>query len=286
MEYCAPGTLAEVCAVLGTASGPVRVLAGGTDLLPRFVAGTQLPGLLIDIKRVPEAREIRRLADGSFIIGSACSGNMISAHAELVACWPGLTEAMDLIGSVQIQSRATLGGNLCNASPAADAVPALIAARARCRIAGSDGERELPVEDVIVSPGRTCLRQDEFIVSFYLPARATRSADAYLRMTPRTEMDIAIASAAVNLTVDDSGVVSECHVVLGAVGPVPVYALPAARILLGTKLDEEVLQRFRRQVSASCRPISDKRGSAEYRTDVTAVLAERAALMAYNRIVI
>lgn len=286
MEYCAPGTLAEACAALGAAAGPVKVLAGGTDLLPRFVAGTQLPSLLIDIKGVPEAREIRRLADGGFVIGAACSGNMISAHAELANLWPGLTEAMDLIGSVQTQSRASLGGNLCNASPAADAVPTLIAARARCRIAGSDSERELPVEEVIVSPGRTCLRQDEFIVSFYLPARALRSADAYLRMTPRTEMDIAIASAAVNLSLDEQGVVSECHVVLGAVAPVPVYALPAARILLGTKLDEEVLQRFRRQVSASCRPISDKRGTAKYRTDVTAVLAERAALTAYNRIVL
>jgi len=283
MEYCAPGTLAEARAALGSASGTVKVIAGGTDLLPRFVAGVQPPGMLIDIKRVPETREIRHLADGSFVIGSACSGSLINAHAELVRSWPGLTEAMDLIGSVQIQSRASLGGNLCNASPAADSVPALIAARARCRVAGSDGERELPVEDIIVSPGRTCLRQDEFIVSFFLPARTARSADAYLRMTPRTEMDIAIASAAVNLTVDELGVINECHVVLGAVGPVTVYALPAARILLGSKLEEEVLQRFRRQVSALCRPISDKRGSAEYRTDVTAVLAERAALTAYNR---
>jgi carbon-monoxide dehydrogenase medium subunit len=162
-------------------------------------------------------------------------------------------------------------------------VPALIAARARCRIAGSNSERELPVEDVIVSPGRTCLRQDEFIVSFSLPARPLRSADAYLRMTPRTEMDIAIAGAAVNLTLDELGVIQECHVVLGAVGPIPVYALAAARILLGTRLEDEVRQRFKRQVSVMCRPISDKRGSAEYRTDVTAVLAERAALVAYSR---
>jgi carbon-monoxide dehydrogenase medium subunit len=283
MEYRAPRTLAEVCAALGAASGTVKVFAGGTDLLPRFVAGVNPPALLIDIKHVPETREIKRLAEGGFVIGSACSGGQINAHTELVRSWPGLTEAMDLIGSVQIQSRATLGGNLCNASPAADSVPALIASRASCRIAGSDGERELPVEDIIVSPGRTCLRQDEFIVSFFLPARNPRSADAYLRMTPRTEMDIAIASAAVNLTVDEQGVVNECHVVLGAVGPVPVYALPAARILLGSRLDEEVRQRFRRQISALCRPISDKRGSAEYRTDISAVLADRAALTAYNR---
>ncbi|MBU2099025.1 MAG: FAD binding domain-containing protein, partial [Gammaproteobacteria bacterium] len=175
------------------------------------------------------------------------------------------------------------GGNLCNASPAADVVPALIAARAQCRIVSCAGERTVPVEDVIVSPGRTCLRQDEFIVSFHLPARTAGSADAYLRMTPRTEMDIAIAGAAVNLVADSSGVVTDCHVALGAVAPVPVFAVAAARILLGTRLEEDVLQRFRRQISVMCRPISDKRASAEYRTDVSAVLAARAAKIAYRR---
>lgn len=283
MEYCAPETLAEVCAALQKADGPVKVMAGGTDLLARFTGGMPHPELLVDIKKLPEARAISKLSDGSFLIGAACPGIDIRADKLLTQYWPGLTEAMDLIGSVQIQGRATLGGNLCNASPAADAVPALIAARANCRIVSAGGERELPVEEIIVSPGRTCLRQDEFIVSFHLPARELRSADAYLRMTPRTEMDIAIAGAAVNLTLDESGVITDSHVALGAVGPVPVFAVAAARILLGSALDEDVMQRFRRQVSAMCRPISDKRGTAEYRTDVTAVLAARAAKIAYNR---
>jgi carbon-monoxide dehydrogenase medium subunit len=241
------------------------------------------PLLLVDIKRLPEARSINYLVDGGFAVGAACPGIDIKANELLVRHWPGLTEAMDLIGSVQIQGRATFGGNLCNASPAADTVPALIAARARCRIVSIAGVREVRVEEVIVSPGRTCLRQDEFIVSFILPARAPCSADAYLRMTPRTEMDIAIAGAGVNLTLDDSGVVTESHVALGAVGPVPVFAVAAARILLGSTLEEEVLQRFKRQVSAMCRPISDKRGTAEYRTDVAAVMAARAARIAYDR---
>lgn len=286
MEYCAPETLAEVCTVLGNAEGPVRIMAGGTDLLARFASGAPRPMLLVDIKKLPEARMILPSADGGFVIGAACPGIDIRAHSALAKHWPGLTEAMDLIGSVQIQSRATLGGNLCNASPAADTVPALIAARARCRIVSAAGERELAVEDIIVSPGRTCLRQDEFIVSFSLPAREPRSADAYLRMTPRTEMDIAIASAAVNLRLDEAGVIVDSHVALGAVGPVAVFAVPAARILLGSVLDDDVLQRFRRQVSVMCRPISDKRGTAEYRTDVTAVLAARAARIAYERAVV
>lgn len=283
MEYCAPETLAEVCAALNNAEGPVKVMAGGTDLLARFASGMPRPATLVDIKKLSAARTIEKLADGSFVIGAACPGIDIRADQALAKDWPGLTEAMDLIGSVQIQGRATLGGNLCNASPAADAVPALIAARARCRIVSAAGERELPVEEVIVSPGRTCLRQDEFIVSFYLPAREALSADAYLRMTPRTEMDIAIAGAAVNLTLDSAGVITDSHVALGAVGPVPVFAVAAARILLGSSLDDDVLQRFRRQVSVMCRPITDKRGTAEYRTDVTAVLAARAAKIAYDR---
>lgn len=283
MEYCAPETLAEVCAALANADGPVKVMAGGTDLLARFASGVPRPSLLVDIKKLPQACVIKQLPDGGFEIGAACPGIHIRADALLAKHWPGLTEAMDLIGSVQIQGRATLGGNLCNASPAADAVPALIAARASCRIVSVAGEREVPVEDVIVSPGRTCLRQDEFIVSFILPARVQRSADAYLRMTPRTEMDIAIAGAAVNLTLDDSGVIADSHVALGAVGPVPVFAVAAARILLGSALEEEVLQRFRRQVSVMCRAISDKRSTAEYRTDVAAVLAARAAGIAYAR---
>jgi CO/xanthine dehydrogenase FAD-binding subunit len=283
MEYCAPETLAEVCAALANADGPVKLMAGGTDLLARFASGMPRPSVLVDIKKLPQARVITQLPDGGFEIGAACPGIQLRADELLAIHWPGLTEAMDLIGSVQIQGRATLGGNLCNASPAADAVPALIAARASCRIVSAAGEREVPVEEVIVSPGRTCLRQDEFIVSFILPKRATRSADAYLRMTPRTEMDIAIAGAAVNLTLDDSGIVTESHVALGAVAPVPVFAVAAARILLGSALEDEVMQRFRRQVSVMCRPISDKRSTAEYRTDVTAVLAARAAKIAYER---
>lgn len=283
MEYCAPQTLAEACAALASAEGSVKVMAGGTDLLARFGAGAQYPDKLVDIKKLAETRAISKQADGSYQVGAACTGLQICSHTTLMRDWPGLTEAMDLIGSVQIQARATLGGNLCNASPAADAVPALIAARATCRLISANGERQVPVEEIIVSPGRTCLRQDEFIVSFQLPARATRSADAYLRMTPRTEMDIAIAGAAVSLSLDESGMIIDSHVVLGAVSPVPVLGVAAGRILLGSRLDDDVMQRFRRQVSVMCRPISDKRASAEYRTDVSAVLAARAARIAYDR---
>lgn len=283
MEYCAPRSLEEACSALSDATGSVRILAGGTDLLARFNVGTPRPQRLVDIKAVPETRTIERRGDGSFVIGAACSGIVLTTHKELSASWPGVVEAMDLIGSVQIQGRASFGGNLCNASPAADSVPALIAARARCLLMSVNGPRELPVEDIIVSPGKTCLRQDEFIVNLILPPRPVCSGDAYMRMTPRSEMDIAIAGAAVNLVLDEEQVIRECHVALGAVGPIPVFAQAAARILLGSRLEDDVMMRFRRQISVSCRPISDTRATAEYRSDVAAVLAARAAVVARHR---
>lgn len=283
MQYQAPTDLADVAALLASAGGKGRVMAGGTDLLARFAAGTAKPDLLVDIKHIAELMAIEQASDGSFTVGAAVCGAAISEHAALCSAWPGVTEAMDLIGSVQIQGRASLGGNLCNASPAADSVPALIAAGAVCRILGSQGERQVPVADMIRSPGETCLDHDEFVVSLHLPARPPRSADAYLRLIPRSEMDIAVAGAAVNLTLDSDGVVVAVTVALGAVSPVPLLVPRAAEVILGSKLEVDVMTRFRSVVSASCRPINDKRGTIDYRNHVAGVLAERAALIAGQR---
>lgn len=283
MQYKAPANLAEVATILASANGDGRVLAGGTDLLARFASGMARPAVLVDIKHVPELMAIEQDGTGGFIIGAGVCGATLGGHAALRQAWPGVTEAMDLIGSVQIQGRASLGGNLCNASPAADSVPALIAAGARCRILGSQGERILPVAEIIQSPGKTCLASDEFIVSFYLPPRPSRSADAYLRLIPRSEMDIAVAGVAVNLTLDNAGVVVTASVALGAVSPVPLLVPRAAETILGSRLDEDVMARFKKVVSASCRPINDKRGTIEYRNHVAGVLAVRAALIAGQR---
>jgi CO/xanthine dehydrogenase FAD-binding subunit len=258
-------------------------MAGGTDLLARFAAGTGYPDVLVDVKRIPELTQIIMQPDGSMTIGAAVCGADIHSHAQLRRYWPGVTEAIDLIGSVQIQSRASLGGNLCNASPAADSVPALIAARAQCVLVSSAGVRQLAVEDVIVSPGKTCLRADELMLSITLPARPERSADAYLRLTPRAEMDIAVVGVGANLVLDAGGIVSQCYVALGAVAPVPVLANEAAALLLGTKLEEDVMRRFSHRVKAACHPIDDKRGTADYRTDMAAVLAGRAVRIARQR---
>lgn len=283
MQYRAPSDLADVVALLASAGGQGRVMAGGTDLLARFATGMQKPVMLVDIKHVAELMAIDQADDGAYTIGAGVCGAAISEHAGLCRAWPGITEAMDLIGSVQIQGRATLGGNLCNASPAADSVPALMAAGASCRILGGQGERRLPVADVIESPGKTCLASDEFIVSFHLPPRPALSADAYLRLIPRSEMDIAVAGAAVNLSLDPSGLVIAATVALGAVSPVPILVPRAADIILGSTLDEDVMARFKAVVSASCRPINDKRGTIDYRNHVAGVLATRAARIAGQR---
>ncbi|OFE13705.1 oxidoreductase [Pseudohongiella acticola] len=283
MQYEAPTKLADVVPLLASANGHGRVLAGGTDLLARFATGAARPTLLVDIKHVAELTVIERDSDGGFTIGAGVCGAAVSEHNGLCSAWPGVTEAMELIGSVQIQGRATLGGNLCNASPAADSVPALIAAAARCRIMGSSGERYVDVADIIQSPGKTCLAKDEFIVSFYLPPRPPRSADAYLRLIPRSEMDIAVAGAAVDLTLDDAGKVQAASVALGAVSPVPLLVPKASALLVGSQLDAAVMARFQAIISSSCRPLDDKRGTIEYRSHVAGVLAVRAALIAGQR---
>lgn len=285
MQYRAPKDLADVVTLLASAAGQARVMAGGTDLLARFAAGDSRPAMLVDIKHVVELMRIEQHDDGGFTVGAGVSGAVIGEHAALRRVWPGVTEAMDLIGSVQIQGRASLGGNLCNASPAADSVPALIAAGASCRILGNQGERHVKVAEVIQSPGQTCLASDEFVVSFHLPPRLPHSADAYLRLIPRSEMDIAVAGAAVNLTLDATGVVAAASVALGAVSPVPILVPKAAEVIVGSRLDDDVLARFRSIVSASCRPISDKRGTIEYRNHVAGVLAVRAAVIAGQRAV-
>ena len=282
VDFVAPTSVADAVAALGAASGEARILAGGTDLLVQMQSGRLSPQTIVDIKRIPETRQISE-SGGAFTIGAAVCGAEMSEHKALCDAWPGIVEATDLIGSQQIQGRATPGGNLCNASPAADSVPAFIAAGATCKIAGSNGEREVPVEDIVTGPGQTSLGANEFVVSFALPARQGKSADAYLRFIPRTEMDIAVVGAGVNLTLDDGGTCTAARVALGAVAPTQVLVPDGAAALIGSKIDESALDKLAKAASAACNPIDDKRGTVEYRTKVAGVLATRAAKIAAER---
>ncbi len=282
VDYVAPTTVNDAVAALGAAKGDAYILAGGTDLLVQMRTGRVSPQQIVDIKRIDETRTISE-TDNAFVIGAAVTGAEMSAHAGLCKTFPGVVEAMDLIGSQQIQGRASPGGNLCNASPAADCVPAFIAANATCTIAGPNGTRDVAVEDVVTAPGQTCLAANEFVVSFTLPKRAANSGDAYLRLIPRTEMDIAVVGAGVCLTVDDSGTCTSARVALGAVAPTQVVVDDGAAALVGSKLDEAALEKLGAAASAACNPIDDKRGTVAYRKKVAAVLAKRAALKAYER---
>jgi carbon-monoxide dehydrogenase medium subunit len=282
MRYEAPSSLDQAVALLAAEPGDARVLAGGTDLLVQLRTELVEPALIVDIKRIPDVRRITE-EGGGFRIGAAVTGAELREDPKLGAAWPGVVEAANLIGSTQIQGRASLGGNLCNGSPAADSVPALIAAGAIASIVGPNGRRELAVEDVVLAPRRLALTRGEIIASFLLPPKPTRAGDAYLRFIPRTEMDIAVVGCGVCLTLVSSGVCTDARVALGAVAPRPLFVPEATRALIGTKVDAGALARLDAAVRAACQPIDDKRGTREYRTKVAGVLARRAAQIALDR---
>lgn len=282
VDYISPGTVAEAISALQAAGGNGRLLAGGTDLLVQMRGGRAKPKVVIDLKGIPGIATIRDEA-GGFIIGAASSGASIGEHEALRKAWPGVVEAANLIGSTQVQGRASLGGNLCNASPAADSVPALIAAGAICVIAGPNGQREAPVETIQSGPGKTTLGKDEVLIAFKLPKRPAQSGDAYLRLIPRTEMDIAVVGAAVSVTLDAAGKCIAARVGIGAVAPTALLVEAAGAALVGSSFDDAALAKLEAAVAAACKPISDKRGTIEYRTKVAAVLARRAALIARDR---
>lgn len=282
MRYARPTTAAEAAGLLSQETGVTRILSGGTDVLVQLKAGMLEPDLIVDVKRIPGMADITPEA-GGFRIGAAVPGAVLGEHAGVVALWPGVVEGCNLIGSTQVQGRATMAGNLCNASPAGDAVPGLVAADAVARIFGPDGQRDCPILDIPAGPGKTTLKKGEFVTSILLPARAARSGDAYLRFIPRTEMDIAVASAAVSVTLDGAGVVTAARMALGAVAPTVRLVQAAADAIIGTKLEASALAALSAAASAACSPIDDKRGTIEFRTQVAGVLARRAALIAYER---
>ncbi len=282
LTYNKPNTVDEAVSMLHQPGARRRVLAGGTDLLVQLRSGRLQAEGIVDIKNIPELKDIRD-ENGGFRVGAAVAGAALGEHTALRKMWPGIVEGANLIGSTQIQGRASLGGNLCNGSPAADGVPALIAAGVKCTVAGPAGRREVPVESIVVGPGKTSLAPGEFLVDFIIPAQAAKGGDAYLRFIPRTEMDIAVVGAAVNLVLDANGVCTAARVSLGAVAPRALLVEAAGRALVGTKVDDAALDTMAAAARAACAPINDKRGTIEFRTHVAGVLAKRAAKIALER---
>ena len=283
LTYTAPTSVDDAVKLLAGSSGLAKVLSGGTDLLVQMRSGRLKPELIVDTKKIPGIIGIRE-EGGAFIVGAGTPGAVVEAHAGMTKAWPGVVEALDLIGSTQVQGRCSLGGNLCNASPAADSVPALYAAAATAVVVGGKGRREVPVEQIPTAPGRTSLAKDEFILEFKFPVRPAHSGDAYLRFIPRTEMDIAVVGCGISLTLDAAnGTIKAARCSLGAVAPTVLLVQAMADAIVGTKLDDAALAKLDAAAQAACKPINDKRGTIEYRIKVAGVLARRAAKIAYDR---
>jgi len=281
-QYVAPTTVDEAVSAYAAGGDTARILAGGTDLLVQMGAGMIQPGLIVDIKKIDELNSVTETADGGFVVGAAVAGAVLAEHPTFGKVWPGVLEGLNLIGSTQVQGRASAGGNLCNGSPAGDAVPAMVAADAIVTIQGPKGRREMAVADFPTGPGRTSLEAGEILISFTLPPRPAGSSDAYLRMIPRTEMDIAVVGVGVSLTMEN-GTCTAARVGLGAVAPTVLLVEDAANALIGSTLDDAALDTAAAACSAACNPIDDKRGTIAYRTKVAGVLLKRSANIAADR---
>jgi carbon-monoxide dehydrogenase medium subunit len=277
IDYAAPHTIPEAVALLAENGDRARVLAGGTDIIVQVRENRRDLDLLVDIKHVPEVNELTYDPKQGLRLGAAVPCYRIYEHREIARAYPGLIDAVSLVGGIQIQSRASVGGNLCNASPAADTIPALIAYGAVCRIAGPNGQREVPVEQFCTAPGRTVLGRGEFLVSLRLPPPQRHSGAHYLRFIPRNEMDIAVVGVGASVTLDESR--SRCvaaRIGLAAVAATPLLATEAGAALVDGALTEALIDKAAKLAQAAVRPISDMRGEADYRRHLTEVLTKRA----------
>ncbi len=283
--YAAPTSIQDAVELLADNAMPANVLAGGTDLLiqTRAQAGSAESRLFVDVKKIKGMSSANMTPQG-LELGPSISCAEFTARDDIRALYPGLVEAAGLIGSTQIQGRASLGGNLCNSSPAADTIPALIVNSAQCVIVGTQGERRVTVEDFVTGVGSNCMHQGELLKLIFVPTPVARTSDAYLRFIPRSEMDIAVVGAGVSVTLDASGSCQAARVSIGAVAPRALLVPEAAAALIGTSLDAAALTAAASAASAAAKPISDKRGTAEYRQHVVGVLVKRATLIAADRV--
>lgn len=283
-EYVAPTTVDEAVGLLAKHNGQAKLLAGGTDLIVQLREHLREADVVVDVKKIPELTELRIDADGRLSIGAAVPCYRIYGNEQIVRSHAGLVDAAKIIGGWQIQSRASIGGNLCNASPAADSIPALIAESAVCQIAGPSGRRTVPVADFCAAPGKNVLAAGEMLIAIELPPPSPGSASAYERFIPRNEMDIAVVGVGSSLRLDESGKkIAAARIGLGAVAPTPLYAADASRWLVGKPADEKTFAQAGEMAKKIAKPISDMRGPAEYRLHLVGVLVERTLATAAQR---
>lgn len=284
MNYIAPATVAEAVAALNQFGPQARVLAGGTDIIVQVRERRRDVSAYVDVKHIPELTSVTVAPDESLRLGAAVSCANIYGNADVASRYPALIDSASLIGGIQIQSRASLGGNLCNGSPAADAIPTLIALGATCDIAGPNGTRTIPVEEMCTGPGQTQLQPGEILVSLNIPAPAPHSGAAFERFIPRNEMDIAVANAAASVVLSgDGSQILRGRVALGAVAPTPLFVAEASQLLENAAANEETIQKVAAAARAAAKPITDMRGSTEQRTHLAGVLTARVLNKAISR---
>ncbi len=284
INYESPSTLDQAVKFMAAHGEKARAMSGGSDLIIQMRAAVRRPEYVVDLKKIPELRQISFSVQHGLKLGAAVPAIEIHENADMRKYYPGLTEAAHLIGSLQIQSRASVGGNLCNGSPAADTIPALIAVGAKCRVVGPKGERIVAAEDFCTGPGRTVLAPDEILVEFRIPGPAPHSSDAYQRFIPRNEMDIAVVGVGASITLDlAEDRCTAARIGLGAVGPTPIFAKEASAALVGKKLDAATIDNAAQAAIAVSTPIDDMRGTAEFRRHLVGVLTRRVVTLAAER---
>lgn len=281
VDYKVPQSLDEAISLLAGTDN-AKVLAGGTDLIIQSKAQSSPALVVVDLKSI-DSMMTATIDDAGLHLGPGMSCAEFTARDDIKSVFPGLVESAYLIGSTQVQGRASIGGNLCNASPAADTIPALIANGALCVIQGPDGEREVAVENFVTGVARNCMSKGELLKQIKIPKPAELTSDAYLRFIPRSEMDIAVVGAGVSISLNSEGVCIGARVALGAVAPTAILVEAAAEALIGSSLDDVALQAAAEAATKASSPITDRRGTAEYRRHVVGVLVKRAAVIAADR---
>ena len=283
-DYVAPQSVDEAVAVLSENGSDARMLAGGSDIIAQLKEGRRQVRVLVDVKKIPAANELAFDARHGLTIGAGVSCCDIYENEHVASNYPALVDSTELIGSIQIQGRATIGGNLCNASPAADTIPTLIVLGATARIAGPEGEREVAVEDFCTAPGQTVLQDGEFLVSVHFPPPAANSGAYFLRFIPRNEMDIAVVNAAASVVLNaNKNAFESARIAVGAVAPIPLYLPAAGAALAGSEVSEQSIEMAAEIARQSARPITDMRGTIEQRVHLAGVLTRRAVCGAVER---
>lgn len=282
IDYANPHTIDEAVRLLSQAGGKARALAGGTDLLVQLRVGRHKPDLVVDCKTIPELNEISYGPRKGLTLGAAVPCYKIYGDSKIRAAYPGIVDSASLIGGTQIQGRASLGGNLCNAAPSADAVPIMIALECTATIAGPKGTRTVAVEDFCTAPGRTVMGPGELLVSLHFPPPKKNQGAHYLRFIPRNEMDIAVAGAGVSVTVED-GVFKSARIALASVAPTPLFVKEAGAALKGQRVNEKSIQAAANLAKEAAKPITDMRGTIEFRKHLCEVLTRRALNRAVER---